>query len=62
MKVHSEDLTGNYYTEDKVIANQIASKLLNFGRKYIQSDYDENYDKNKKTKENAQFNSIFTLK
>ena len=58
MKVHSEDLTGNYYTEDKVIANQIASKLLNFGRKYIQSDYDESYDFIQKTKENAQFNSI----
>ncbi|MBU0473867.1 MAG: hypothetical protein KKF62_06855 [Bacteroidetes bacterium] len=58
MKVHSEDLTGNYYTEDKVLANQIASKLLNFGKKYIQSDYDENYDYIQKLRENAQFNSI----
>jgi len=58
MKVHSEDLTGNYYTEEKVLANQIASKLLSFGRKYIQSDYNENYDYIQKLKENAQFNSI----
>ncbi len=48
MKVHSEDLTGNYYTEDKVLANQIASKLLSFGKKYINSDVDEssNYTQN----------------
>jgi len=58
MKVHSEDLTGNYYTEEKVLANQIATKLLSFGKKYIQSDYNENYDYIQKLKENAQFNSI----
>ncbi len=58
MKVHSEDLTGNYYTEDKVLANQVASKLLNFGKKYIQSDNDSEYNYIKKLKENAQFHSI----
>lgn len=58
MKVHSEDLTGNYYTEDKVIANQIASSLLSFGKKYIQSDYNADYDFNEKVKENAQFHTI----
>ncbi|MDA3861466.1 MAG: hypothetical protein PF445_09590 [Melioribacteraceae bacterium] len=58
MKVHSEDLTGNYYTEDKVLANQVASKLLNFGKKYIQSDYDITNDYAQKVKENAQFYSI----
>lgn len=58
MKVHSEDLAGNYYTEDKVLANQITSRLLNFGKKYIQSDYDSEYDYFKKLKENAQFYSI----
>jgi len=58
MKVHSEDLSGNYYTEDKVLANQIASKLLNFGKQYIHSDYDKNYDFAKKIKENAQFYAI----
>lgn len=58
MKVHSEDLTGNYYTEDRVLANQIASKLLNFGKKYIQSDYDGECDYIQKTKENAQFYAI----
>ncbi len=58
MKVHSEDLTGNYYTEDKVLANQVASKLLNFGKKYIQSDYDSESDYVKRLKENAQFHSI----
>jgi len=58
MKVHSEDLTGNYYTEDKVLANQIASKLLSFGRKYIHSDYEESSTYTQKLKENAQLNSI----
>ncbi|MCF6271068.1 MAG: hypothetical protein L3J41_15255 [Melioribacteraceae bacterium] len=58
MKVHSEDLTGNYYTEDKVMANQIMSSLLSFGKKYIQSDYDAEYNFEKKIKENAQFYAI----
>lgn len=58
MKVHSEDLTGNYYTEDKVMANQIASSLLSFGKKYIQSDYNADYNFSEKIKENAQFHSI----
>ena len=58
MKVHSEDLTGNYYTEDKVLANQIASKLLSFGKKYINSDVVESSNYNQKLKENALFNSI----
>ena len=58
MKVHSEDLIGNYYTEDKVMANQIASSLLSFGKKYIQSDYNSDYNFSEKIKENAQFHSI----
>ncbi len=58
MKVHSEDLTGNYYTEDKVLANQIMSSLLNFGKRYIQADYDADYNFAEKIKENAQFYTI----
>ncbi len=58
MKVHSEDLNGNYYTEDKVLANQTASKLLTFGRQYIQPDYNADYDFAQKMKENAQFHAI----
>ncbi len=58
MKVHSEDLTGNYYTEDKVMANQIVSSLLNFGKKYIQPDYNSDYNFEEKIKENAQFHAI----
>jgi hypothetical protein len=58
MKVHSEDLNGNYYTEDKVLANQIASRLLNFGRQYIQPDYSSEFSYIQKTKENARFNAL----
>lgn len=58
MKVHSEDLTGNYYTEDRVLANQVASKLLSFGKRYINSDVDESSNYTQKIKENVLFNSI----
>lgn len=58
MKVHSEDLSGNYYTEDKVLANQIASKLLSFGKKYIHSDYEVNSNYTQILKENSLFNSL----
>ena len=35
MKVHSEELSEEFYSEDRILAAQIVSKLLNFGKKYL---------------------------
>lgn len=58
MKVHSEELSEEFYSEDRILAAQVVSKLLNFGKKYLQIDNSTDADFTSKIKESAKFYSI----
>jgi len=58
MKVHSEELSEEFYSEDRILAAQIVSKLLIFSKKYLNIDSSADVDFVSKIKENAKFYSI----